>query len=68
MKSLVALSVACGLLAASLCYVFAYDRARLTGSRRQARRQALNATPGPFLFYLMLGLLISFALPYFLRH
>jgi hypothetical protein len=67
MKSLVGLSVAFGLLAASVSYIFAYDRARLTGSRRQARRLALNATPGPFLFYLVLGLVVSFAVPYFIE-
>jgi hypothetical protein len=56
----------CGLVAAIVAYVCAYERASLTGgSRRQVRRLALQATPGPFVYFLLLGLFISFAVPYF---
>jgi hypothetical protein len=68
MKSLLELSVACGLIAAIVAYVLAYDRALLTtSSQRRARQLALQATPGPFIFYLLLGLFISYAVPYLIR-
>ena len=58
------LSVIGALLAGIVAFVCAYERACLTGSRRQARRLALQATPGPIVYFLALGAVISFALPY----
>jgi hypothetical protein len=36
--------------------------------QRQARKAALAATPGPIIFYLALGAVVSFAVPYFVEH
>ena len=58
------LSLMVGLLAGAVAYVMAYDRARLSMPSRQARRSALAATPGPVVFYIGLGTVISFAVPY----
>lgn len=68
MRALAGFSVACGLLAAVVAWVIAYERALLTtGSQRRARRLALQATPGPFLFYMLLGLFIAYGVPYLAR-
>jgi 3-methyladenine DNA glycosylase Mpg len=66
-KGLLELSVMVGALAGAVAYVCAYDRARLSMPQRQARRLALAATPGPVVFYLALGTVIAFAVPYFVR-
>jgi hypothetical protein len=67
MLSLFALSVVAGFVAGIVAFVCAYERACLTGSRSQAKKIALQATPGPFLFYLVLGVVISVTLPYILN-
>jgi hypothetical protein len=64
MLSLFELSVVAGVVAGIVAFVCAYERACLTGSRRQAKKIALQATPGPFFFYLVLGVVISLTLPY----
>jgi 3-methyladenine DNA glycosylase Mpg len=64
---LLELSMMVGALAGVVAYVCAYDRARLSMPQRQARRLALAATPGPVVFYLSLGTVIAFAVPYFVR-
>jgi prepilin signal peptidase PulO-like enzyme (type II secretory pathway) len=64
MFALFELSVVAGFVAGIVAFVCAYERACLTGNRRQARKLAWQATPGPFLFYLVLGVVISISLPY----
>jgi hypothetical protein len=67
MLALFELSVIAGVLAGIVAFVCAYERACLTGSRRQVKRIALQAIPGPFFFYLCLGGVISVTLPYILN-
>ncbi len=64
MFALFELSVVAGFVAGIVAFVCAYERACLTGSRRQAKKLAWQATPGPFFFYVALGVVISLALPY----
>ncbi|HEX3830154.1 MAG TPA: hypothetical protein VHV82_23045 [Sporichthyaceae bacterium] len=64
MLALFELSVVAGFVAGIVAFVCAYERACLTGSRRQAKKLAWQATPGPFFFYLVLGVVISISLPY----
>ena len=61
------LSLLVTVLAGTVAYVLAYDRARLSMPARQARRCALGATPGPVVFYLGLSAVIVFAVPYFVQ-
>ncbi|HEX3613705.1 MAG TPA: hypothetical protein VHU88_18595 [Sporichthyaceae bacterium] len=68
MRGLIELSLMVAVLAGAVAYVCAYDRARLSMPQRQARKAALAATPGPIIFYLALGAVVSFAVPYFVEH
>jgi hypothetical protein len=67
MNEFLALAVIGGCIAGVVAYVVAYDRAWSSGSRHQARRLALRAAPGPFAYYLVLGVLVSIIAPHFVH-
>ncbi|HEY2833366.1 MAG TPA: hypothetical protein VGJ14_13150 [Sporichthyaceae bacterium] len=67
MNELLALSFIAACIAGVVSYVVAYDRAWAAGSRHQARKLALRATPGPFVYYLVLGVLVSVIAPHFVH-
>jgi hypothetical protein len=69
MNELMALSFIAACIAGVVSYVVAYDRAWASGSRHKARKLALRAAPGPFVYYLVLGVLVSVIAPHFVhRH
>jgi len=69
MNELLALSFIAACIAGVVSYIVAYDRAWSSGSRHQARKLALRATPGPIVYYLVLGVLVSVIAPHFVnRH
>jgi hypothetical protein len=52
---------------AGICaFVIAYERVARTHSPHDARRYALRAVPGPFLFFTGLGITLGYAVPTFL--
>lgn len=65
--ALFALSGLCGCVAGIAAYVVAYEHAFMSVGRREARRLAMRAMPGPFAYFLCLGLILSFLLPYLAR-
>lgn len=65
--ALFALSGLCGCVAGLAAYVVAYEHAFMSSGRREARRQALRAMPGPFVYFVCLGLILSFLLPFLAR-
>lgn len=67
MMALFVLSGLCGCVAGVAAYVVAYEHAFMSQGRHGARRLALRAIPGPFVYFVCLGLVISFVLPYLAR-
>ena len=63
MATMVALSLLCGCVAGLAAYLCAYDHAFPTQGRREARRLAKRAIPFPFLYFMGLGLIVTFLLP-----
>lgn len=68
MLPLLALSALAGCLAGASAYVIAYEHAFSSKGRRAARRLALRAVPGPFVYFVCLGLVVSFLLPILVRN
>lgn len=64
-NELLVLAVIGGCIAGTVAYLFAYDRAWAAGSRHRAHKLALRATPGPFAYYLVLGVLVCLIGPHF---
>ena len=53
---------------AGLCaFVIAYEQASRRLLARDARRYALGAVPGPFLFFTGLGITLGYAVPTFIH-
>jgi hypothetical protein len=67
MVPLVALSCVCACVAGFAAWACAYDRAFPVMGRNEARRLALRAIPGPFSYFLVLGLIVSFLLPWLVK-
>ncbi|MGQ0844749.1 MAG: hypothetical protein ACT4QF_11490 [Sporichthyaceae bacterium] len=67
MVPMVALSCLCACAAGFASWVCAYDRAFPVYGRAEAKRLALRAIPGPFVYFLVLGLFVSFLLPWFVK-
>lgn len=65
--ALVALSALAGCAAGMAAYVVAYEHAFQSQGRRAARRIALRAVPGPFAYFVCLGLVVGFLLPIMIR-
>jgi hypothetical protein len=53
---------------AGLCaFVIAYEQASRRLKKRDAQRYALQAVPGPFLFFCFLGVALGYAVPMFIH-
>ena len=67
MSVLVIVTLASSVIAGLAAYIMAYDRACNCGHRGEAGRWALRAIPGPSLFFLGLGAVLSIAVPILLH-
>jgi len=67
LRTLITFSLGMSVLAGLCAFVIAYERVARTHSPRDARRYALRAVPGPFLFFLGLGVFLGYAVPTFLH-
>ncbi|MDQ1491266.1 MAG: hypothetical protein QOJ23_3780, partial [Actinomycetota bacterium] len=54
-------------LAGICAFVIAYERVARSHSPHDARRCALRAVPGPFLFFMFLGIFLGYAVPMFVH-
>jgi hypothetical protein len=64
---MVVVTLASSVIAGVAAYIVAYDRLCNCGYRGTAGRLALRAIPGPSLFFLGLGTLLSIAVPVFVH-
>jgi hypothetical protein len=62
-RTLITFSLGTSVLAGICAFVIAYERVARTHSPRDARRCALRAVPGPFLFFSGLGIALGYAVP-----
>ncbi|HYH51550.1 MAG TPA: hypothetical protein VEG38_18560 [Acidimicrobiia bacterium] len=67
LRTMITFSVGMSVLAGLCAFVIAYERVARTHSARDARRYALRAVPGPFLFFTALGITLGFAVPTLLK-
>jgi hypothetical protein len=58
----VALVSAC--TAGAVAFLMAYEHTSRNFLTKEARRQAYGAVPGPFIFFALLGVFLSFVVPY----
>ena len=65
-RTMLTFSLGMSVLAGICAFVIAYERVARTHSPRDARRCAIRAVPGPFLFFTGLGLTLGYAVPTFL--
>ncbi|HEY4409713.1 MAG TPA: hypothetical protein VGO87_07510 [Acidimicrobiia bacterium] len=63
MGFLVVTTLMSSVIAGIAAYIMAYDKACNCGHRGEAGRWAIRAVPGPSLFFLGLGAVLSIALP-----
>jgi hypothetical protein len=63
LRTLITFSLGTSVLAGICAFVIAYERVARTHSPRDARRCALRAVPGPFLFFAGLGITLGYAVP-----
>ena len=66
LRTMITFSLGMSVLAGLCAFVIAYERVARTHSARDARRYALRAVPGPFLFFTGLGITLGYAVPTFL--
>jgi hypothetical protein len=64
---MVTFTLGMSVLAGICAFVIAYERVARTHSPRDARRCALRAVPGPFLFFTGLGIFLGYAVPTFIH-
>jgi hypothetical protein len=62
-RTLITFSLGMSVLAGICAFVIAYERVARTHSPRDARRYALRAVPGPFLFFTALGITLGYVVP-----
>jgi hypothetical protein len=67
LRTLITFSLGMSVLAGICAFVIAYERVSRTHSPRDARRYAIRAVPGPFLFFTGLGIVLGYAVPTFLH-
>jgi hypothetical protein len=67
LRTLITFSLGMSVLAGICAFVIAYDRVSRHCSPRDARRYALRAVPGPFLFFTVLGITLGYAVPTFIH-
>ena len=66
LRTLITFSLGMSVLAGICAFVIAYERVSRSHTPREARRYALRAVPGPFLFFTGLGIVLGYAVPTFL--
>ena len=67
LRTIITFTFGMSVLAGICAFLIAYERVSRTHSPRDARRYALKAVPGPFLFFTGLGITLGYAVPTFLR-
>lgn len=67
LRTMITFSLGMSVLAGICAFVIAYERVSRTHSARDARRYALRAVPGPFLFFTCLGIALGYAVPMLLN-
>jgi hypothetical protein len=67
LRTLITFSLGMSVLAGICSFVIAYERVARSHSPRDARRYALRAVPGPFLFFTVLGITVGYAVPTFIH-
>ena len=67
LRTMITFSLGMSVVAGICAFVIAYDRVSRTHSPRDARRHAIRAVPGPFLFFTCLGITLGYAVPTLLR-
>jgi hypothetical protein len=65
-RTLMTFSLGMSALAGLCSFVIAYERASRQYYPREARRIALRAVPGPFMFFMFLGAALGVAVPVFI--
>ena len=63
LRTIVTFTLGTSALAGICAFVIAYERVARTHSPRDARRCALRAVPGPFLFFTGLGITLGYVVP-----
>ena len=66
-RTLITFSLGMSMLAGICAFVIAYEQASRRCLARDARRYALRAVPGPFLFFTFLGIVLGYAVPTFIH-
>ena len=64
---MIVFSLGMSVLAGVCAFVIAYEQASRRLKKRDARRYALQAVPGPFLFFSFLGVALGYAVPMFIH-
>jgi hypothetical protein len=67
LRTLITFSLGTAVLAGICAFVIAYERVSRSHSPRDARRCALRAVPGPFLFFTFLGITLGYVVPTFIH-
>jgi hypothetical protein len=67
LRTLITFSLGTSVLAGICAFVIAYEKVSRRCSPREARRCALRAVPGPFLFFTILGITLGWAVPTFIH-
>jgi hypothetical protein len=67
LRTLITFSLGMSMLAGICAFVIAYERVARSHSPHDARRCALRAVPGPFLFFMFLGIFLGYAVPTFVH-
>ena len=63
LRTMITFSLGMSVLAGLCALVIAYERVSRSRRPRDARRYALQAVPGPFLFFTCLGIALGYAVP-----
>lgn len=67
LRTMIVFSLGMSALAGLCAFVIAYEQASRRLKKRDARRYALQAVPGPFLFFSFLGVALGYAVPMFIH-
>jgi len=67
LRTMIVFSLGMSVLAGVCAFVIAYEQASRRLKKRDARRYALQAVPGPFLFFSFLGVALGYAVPMFIH-
>ena len=67
LRTMIVFSLGMSVLAGVCAFVIAYEQASRRLKKRDARRYALQAVPGPFLFFSFLGVALGYAVPMFIK-